>query len=320
MRYVKRALGVLVPLLLAGVVLFFIVRSWKNARAPGDAEEADASPETLSAITALTCNNGRETLTFHRDESGQWRWTDESYPLDSARVEELAGALSRFAPTETEAEGEGLDLEAYGLDFPAYTASYTTAGGETVSFCFGSERDDGAYYMKYGDDDGAVYLAGSYLVEKVRRGLYELCLPEEFPPLSGENISSLTLSGSGGETVYLPVEKGGARRWLCGGDDVTEDPAFRALLEDLSSLTFASCVVWDPAAESLKICGLKSPAVTAAVEYRDANDRACSLTLSVGNRRDEESYFVSWSVSAAVYAVGQESVDGLLAAAPAPSE
>ncbi|MGM9662591.1 MAG: DUF4340 domain-containing protein [Oscillospiraceae bacterium] len=317
MRYVKRVLEVLVPVLLAGVVLFFIVRSWKTSRASAGAEGADGSAgEDLSAVTSITCNNGQETLEFHRDESGQWRWIDEDYPLDSSQVEELASLLSRFSPTVTVDSGESVDLEAYGLDFPSYTAAFTTAAGETTSLCFGSARDDGDYYMKYEDDDTAVYVAGSYLVDKVRRGLYDLCLPEEFPALTAENVTALTIEGSGGSAVYQTRKQGASLRWYHDGADVTGDAQFQAVLEALSSMTFTSCVVWDPAPESLKICGLKAPAVTLSVEYNDANDRACSLTLSVGNRRDEESYFASWSVSAAVYAIPQEAAAPLLAAAP----
>ena len=318
---IKRVLEVLALALIAGVLLFFIVRSWKNAHSPTAEAGTDVAGEELSAIVAVTCNNGRETLEFHRDESGQWRWTDEDFPLDGSKVEELAGALSRFSPTETAAVGESVDLESYGLDFPSCTAAYTTAGGETVSFCFGSMKDGGEYYyMKYAEDDGTVYLAGSYLVDKVRRGLYEMCLPESFPTLSQENVSSLTFERGGSSVTYRSREAVDTLRWYCGSEDVTEDEAFLAAMEELSSLAFDGCVVWEPASESLKICGLKDPAVKITVEYNDATGHACTLTLSIGNQRDEESYFTSWSVSPAVYALRQDAVKALLALAPADSE
>ena len=304
----------LLLVLLAAVLLFFIFRSWKNSRVSAENEESGvAVTEDLSAVTSVSCNNGTETLTFSLGEDGQWHWIDDTFPLNSEAVADLVYTLSSFVPTVTVASGETVDLGSYELDSPAYEVSYTTAGGETTALQFGKAADNGGSYVKYADDATTVYLAGATLTKTVTQGLYDYCTLPSFPVLTSETLQFVTFSSAKNSTTYAAKEQKGETRWFLGGRDVTQDAAFTAALDEIRSLSFASCLVWNPVQDSLAICGLEEPHAQITLEYKDDNGRDCALILYVGNERDENHWFASWSASSAIFTLHKGAVDSILA-------
>ena len=66
------------------IVLGIRFRQWRAASESGAAVGADGTGTAAdpAAYTALTYENGSTTLSFARDEAGQWAWTaDGDFPL-----------------------------------------------------------------------------------------------------------------------------------------------------------------------------------------------------------------------------------------------
>lgn len=309
-----RVLETLLLVLVAATILFFIVRSWRNSR---PAEEGDAAgsvvTEDLSVVNAVSCSNGTEELTFTLTEEGKWVWINESFPLDQKAVTEFVETLTSFVPTVTVASGETVDLGSYELDSPLYEVSYTTRGGETTALQFGKSAENGGAYVKYAGDESNVYLAGSVLVKQVKQGLYDYCTIPAFPALNADTIRSVTFASEKNSCAYTKKETRGENRWYLGSHDVTQSITLAAALEELSGLSFSSILVWDPLEDSLAICELDVPRAEIVLEYVDAAGRDMSLTVSIGNDRDENNYFATRSDSNAIYTLRKSSVEHIMA-------
>ena len=149
-RPLRRILDMLIPVLIVAVILFAIARSWAVNHVPKDQitpEAAVMQTEDPSAIVSISCENGTETLSFHLDENGTWRWIDETFPLNTEAVIAFAEELKNFTPIAQAASGENLDLDSYELSTPEHTLSYTTAGGETTTLQFGKTLENGGAYF-----------------------------------------------------------------------------------------------------------------------------------------------------------------------------
>ncbi len=314
-RGLSRVLEPLLLILCAATLLFFIVRSWRNSREAAANAETGTETEDLSVITAISCSNGTETLSFTLSEDGKWLWIDESFPVDQDAVNGLLEALTSFTPTVTAASGETVDLASYELDSPACEVSYTNAGGETTALQFGKDADNGGAYVKYAGDDSAVYLAGASLMAQIRQGLSTYCAPPAFPALTAESMQSITLTAGEEIAVYTARELKGETHWFSGGTDVTDDAAFTAAAATLSTLDFSECLVWAPLKKSLDICGLSAPACQLEIAYGDAAGRDCTLTLSLGGAQNGESRFAAWSGCDAIFTLPSSAVESLLALA-----
>ena len=309
-----RVLRTLLLVLAAATVLFFIMRSWRNSRPVEDDNEAGSVvTEDLSVISAVSCDNGEEVLSFTLGEDGRWVWIDTDFPLNQEAVGNFVDALDSFVPTVTVASGETVDLGSYELDSPLYEVSYTTRGGETTTLQFGKSADNGGAYVKYADDESSVYLAGSALIHQVKQVLYDYCTIPTFPALNDDTLKSITFSSPKNSAAYTVREQKGENHWYLGSHDVTQSIPLIAAREELSALSFSSILVWDPLADSLAICGLADPSAQLEIAYVDAAGRDVTLTLSIGNERDENSYFAAWSASNAIFTIRKDSVERIMA-------
>ncbi len=309
-----RVLENLLLVLVAATVLFFIVRSWRNSRPAEEGTDAGTVvTEDLSVVTALSCDNGSEVLTFTLGEDGKWVWIDGNFPLEQKTVSAFVDALTSFSPTVTVASGETVDLGSYELDSPLYEVSYTTRGGETTALQFGKSADNGGAYVKYADDESNVYLSGSTLLRQVKQGLYDYCTVPAFPALNDDTLKSITFASRKNSVTYTMREHKDENRWYLGSNDVTQSTPLIAAREDIAKLAFSSLLVWNPLADSLAICGLNEPYAKLEFAYADAAGRDVTLTLSIGNNRDENSYFATWSASNAIFTLQKSSLEHILA-------
>ena len=320
LRPLRRILRLLLPIAIVLLILVLIVRSWTINHVSKEDLAAEGSKEVvtdLNAITNISCQNGSETLVFHTDKSGKWYWIDETFPLDQEAVTEFAQLLSTFAPSVTVVSGENLNLDDYDLSTPLYTLGFTTAGGESTTYYFGKATESGGTYMMSSTNGTTIYMAPSNLSSFVKKSLYDYCITDSFPLLSPENVSAFTVTGKDSSVTYTRTisETDSSISWHNRGRDVTQNGTFVACMENLISLAYDSCLVWNPVEESLDICGLNDPCMTVTIQYTDPNQRECELTLSIGNARNDTQYFAAWSAKNAIYAISKSAVNGLLAAA-----
>ncbi|MBR6677363.1 MAG: DUF4340 domain-containing protein [Oscillospiraceae bacterium] len=321
-RPLRRLLNLLLPIAVILLILFLIIRSWSINHVSKDDLAAESASEIAvdpNAIVNISCQNGSETLAFHLKEDGKWYWIDESFPLDQEAVADFAQLLTTFTPSVTVASGEHLNLDDYELGTPPYSLSFTTAGGVSTTYHFGKATDSGGSYMMTSANGTTVYMAPSSLTALTKKGLYDYCLIDSFPLLSPETVSSFTVQSKETMHTYTRaiMEADSSIYWYNRGRDVTENGTFLACMENLISLSFAECLVWNPVEESIAVCGLDEPRLTVTIQYTDPNQRECELILSIGNERNDTQYFATWSNRNAIYAINKDAVKGLLAAANA---
>lgn len=319
-RPLRRFLKLLIPVGIVVLLLFLIVRSWTINHVIKDdlaAESAGEVAADLNAITNISCQNGSETLAFHLGADGKWYWIDETFPLDQDAALAFVQLLSTFTPSVTVASGENLNLDEYDLSTPLHTLSFTTAGGDTTTYQFGKSTDSGGAYMMTSTNATTIFMAPSNLTALLKKSLYDYCVTDSFPLLSPENISSFTVKGKETEITYtrMITQDQSSIRWHSSGRDVTENSTFISCMENLISLSYDACLVWNPVADSFQVCGLTEPHATVTIQYTDPNQRECELVLFLGNERNDTQYFAAWSNTNAIYSINKTAVNGLLAAA-----
>ena len=115
------------------IVLGIRFRQWRAASESGAAVGADGTGTAAdpAAYTALTYENGSTTLSFARDEAGQWAWTaDGDFPLDDTVIQKILDQLVNWDPQQTLTDEEA--LAGSGLDEP--TASLTASAAEPSAY------------------------------------------------------------------------------------------------------------------------------------------------------------------------------------------
>ncbi len=245
-------------------------------------------------LTSLVCSNGELTLRFHKGEDGAWLWTDNTaYPLDGSCVDELAAcalALEDLAPVPDPA-----GPETYGL----YDArKYVTLGysdGTSVTWRFGTQSEDGAYYCSSDADLERVCLAPDTLLARMGQGIYTMAVLPDLPAPSVDQLREVSVSRDG-YTDRLTTTDG---RWLRSGSDVTVDPDVQQLLSSLCGLSLTRCVDFAPSAGAAALCGLEPPAAVVQVICAEAEN---SYTLTVGGlTEDGASCYVTVNEDTTIY-------------------
>lgn len=314
-RPLRRALEHLIPFVIVLVIGLLLAHSWEVNHVSSDerdAEEANAEIQNLGAVVNISFLNGTETLLLHLGEDEVWYWMDETFPLEQETVAGFAAYLASFEPETVAASGKELDLESYDLSSPLYSLSFTTAGGETRRFDFGKSDETGTF-MKSADEDTVIYYAPQELLAIVQTRLYQLCVLPSFPTLDEDHVTALTIRGSEREVNFLRYvnETTAEVTWRQGASDVTQEQSFHTLMDSLQTLSFSECLVWNPVEDSLALCGLTEPQLQLIAQYTDASGRENTLTLFVGNRRNETQYFVTYSEQQAIYAMDSTALEEL---------
>ena len=114
----------------------------------------------------------------------------------------------------------------------------------------------------------------------------------------------------------LRSEEDSATTWRCEGANVSDDPILRALLEDLSALTFAKCVDYAPSDEAAEICGFNSPSAVLQVAYLTEGGSEQTLELTIGQRLpDKTGRYTRLGSESAVYLLVTDLLDPLMSIA-----
>lgn len=277
------------------IVLGIRFRQWRAASESGTAVSSTAAAVDPAAYTALTYENGSTTLSFTRDEAGQWVWTaDETFPLDDTVIQEILSLLVNWDPQQTLTDEEA--LAGSGLDEPTASLTASTADGTATTVLFGRATTDGnSYYTRLNGDESTAYIIAGTLYQLMNTPIYDMCRLPELPALAEADISSITIQGAAPEegealTVVLTAQASGETvSWRSDGSNVTENDTVRALLEDLTALSFARCVDYNPSEEAVTICGLDAPEAMVEIAYTTESGEEASLTLTVGTRLPDRS-------------------------------
>ena len=304
--------------ILFAIVLVLLGIRYKENRAEKEAEQTDVfSPaEDPGAYTALSYENGSFTLSFALDENGRWIWSDDpSFPLDDTTILGITSQLASWKPQQTVTDADV--LADAGFDQPSGTLTASTAKGDTT-LTFGRTTTDGdSYYVRLNGDETTAYIMPDTLYQLMSRPIYDMM---ELPELTEERLLSVTIQGPAAEdgTVGSVItltsqQSGGVTTWRSGGANVTDDPAIRALLEDLASLTITKCVDYHPSDEAASICGFDSPTAKVSIRFTSETNAEQILTLTMGNRLpDGSGRYICLGEDSTIYFLPTELLDPLM--------
>lgn len=326
----RRLITVLSTILLVLVIALVIVlavryRAKLNADNHATEEPVAELVSDETAYTSLTYYNGETTLSFERNELGMWYWTaDPKLPLDDSVILDIISTLTAWRPQQTLTDAAA--LEASGLDEPTGSLTAVTSTGSYTKLLFGKTTTDGTSdYVRLNDDDGTVYIIDGGLSDLMEIPVYDMCRLPALPVLDEARIRSITIRGPEQEDetsrrvvsiTALRNDDDSDTTWRFEGANITDDPTFRALLKDLSALTFAKCVDYAPSDEAAEICGFGSPSAVLQVAYRTEGGTDQTLELTIGNRLpDGFGRYTRLGSESAVYLLVTDLLDPLMSIA-----
>lgn len=266
----------------------------------------NSAQQSVAEASYLEYDNGQITCRFRRDEDG-WKWVDnESFPLDVSYVEQtlteletMSAALTPLEPT-VEAADAGLE------DPDRYLT--VTVGEETTTLRFGTQRDDGQWYMSVDGQEG-VYLASDEFMALMDRSVYSMAVLPTLPELTDDNLTSVTVRGSGeGQIARMTRTDEG---WISENRPVPEKAA--EIEAALAAFTFDSCFNFDPSPDAAPLCGLDAPTAVITAAYVNSVGTETAVILTLGMLREDGFYYVTLNDDTTVYLVSQDKAAPFLA-------
>jgi len=331
MSWKERKLVAILSMILAVLVIALILVLAGRYRDKLNAEETVPEEESAGLVTdheeftSLTYDNGETTLSFERDETGIWRWTaDRDMPLDDSVILDILGLLATWTPQQVLTDSDA--LEASGLDEPTGSLTASTSTGTYTKVLFGKTTTDGASdYVRLNDDESTVYIIDGTLSDLMEIPVYDMCRLPSLPVLEESRIRSIIIrgaaqeEGSTGLTTSLSAQsmEGEAHTsWRSEGANVTDDPTVRALLEDLTTLTFNKCIDCNPSDEAAVICGFDAPSAVVKISYVTEGGTDQTLELIIGNRLpDKSGRYTRMGDDSSIYLLVTDLLDPLMSIA-----
>lgn len=329
-RQLITVLSIILALLSAAVLVVLGIR-YREARARQEAaandpvvQVAEAAKESGSKYVALEYCNGSTTLAFDFTEEGKWVWRyDHNFPLNTETIDQILDTVTVLSPQQTLKDHE--PLENYGLDNPDEYLSVTTTEQSYIYLLFGKPTTDGeSRYCLLNGDDSTVYIFDGKLAKLMETPIYDMCILPELPKLTQDNLISVALFGSSGTegaitrvtelTAQRPEgSSSGEATWRCGGANVTDDPAVKAMLEDITNLTITRCVDYNPSDEAATMCGFDAPTARITIDYLNESGEEAHLLLLVGNPLpDASGRYVRIGEDTTLYFLPTELLDPML--------
>ncbi len=322
-RRIVTILTTILLVLMAALLIVLGIR-YRVSRAlqaePAGQGEAAAVTDP-AAYTTLQYDNGSTTLSFSKNENGVWSWDgNQEFPLDDTVVSSILELLINWKPQQTLTGAEA--IEKSGLAQPTASLTAGTAGGASTTVLFGSATTDGSsYYVRLNGDETTVYIVADSLYKLMQVPIYEMYDLPDLPELRENRIQSINLQGTPAADQPGPVtvltaqqaEDGAAATWRSSGANVTDLPLVRSLMEDITSLTFAKCVDFNPSDQAASICGFDAPDATLEIQYATEGGTQQTLSFSIGARLpDRSGRYVRLGDDSTIFALSTELLDPLM--------
>lgn len=336
----KKTLGFLLCLVALLVVLLVAVRAVNKNKAAEKAAESASSADAVTATgveyTKLAYSNQTATLSFEKDEAGQWYWADDpDFPLDNDYLAKITNTISGLSPQQTITDGD--TLEAYGLDKPSVTLTATASDGSETTFALGNEAagGSGSYYLLINGDESTVYVVDGSLHTELSNGIYAMMKLPELPVLSQEQISSISIGGAVQTTLTADAEpakqsassssSAGASSsakptvtvtWKASGQDVTAYDTTTSLVSEVCAMTISACEDFKPTDDAVSLCGFDAPRAVLKVSYTDQNGSSQTLALTIANATaDGKGCYVRLDGDTTIYSMSNGALQAILSVA-----
>ena len=204
------AIGVIACVLLFTVYFIIISLPGNSSDGNGNDDKTDdaylyVDQNTLSEISAFSFIGDKYRLSFAKDESGIWKYTENrTLPVDAVFLEERLEALRLILATkQITSAAKTSDLEQYGLDEPSYTLTLQTKKG-AKTYLFGDFlKSRGLYYMTE-KGSHSVYLVENTYVENFALEVFDFLSTDSLEMPLPSDIRSVLFSCGDYEKTDLP--------------------------------------------------------------------------------------------------------------------
>lgn len=237
-------------------------------------------------VNTLSWSYEDESLSFHRDQDGVWRWDeDDAFPVDEDHVNDLLGWFSSLNAAFVIEDVE--DYSQYGLTEPECTISFATeTDSYTVSLGAFSQMDSQRYLSL---DDGNAYLIAQDPMEDFQLTIRDMIQNDEAPALS--DVIDMTFAGK--ESYSLRYEEESSKSY--SSDDVyftgkkpLDTQRVESYLGNLEDLSLTDYATYNATEEELSSFGLDDPELTVTVNYRQQDEDNTDEVFILHVSRDPE--------------------------------
>lgn len=135
----------------------------------------DIPVTNLTDLVSLEYTDGKQTVSFVKEEDAWYVADDKDFALDSSKVKTMENVLTDVMAVR---QLEGTDeLSAYGLEEPAYTIAMKDANGKETTLYIGNAT--GTDYYATVDDKKVIYTIGSSVADALEFDLSTMEVVEE---------------------------------------------------------------------------------------------------------------------------------------------
>lgn len=342
----KRNAVTLVSLLLTLLVLIGIYVWYTNKDKGTEDSKADSSSDTLTLATLDT--EQLQTLHYiHEDadltlvlEDGTWKYQeDKERPIDQSRVKNMIRVIEEIKALRVINENPE-NLSDYGLSEPVSYIRATQKDGVTVTLQIGDKAGDSGYYALV-NEDKKVYLVANSYGSGLQYNDAALTAKEDLPSYTSNDIYHISISkpeGTDFELLYdidnkMNKPAASLAPWVIlkpYEEGYSADTAkVSELLTNYVGFSLNACV--DYKGNNLAEYGLDNPKATIQVGYYEEDETSASaedstdtdngketskkqstITLYVGDSKDEKESYVKTDRSNAVYTMNTDSINEML--------
>lgn len=235
-------------------------------------------------VQTLSWSYEDETLAFHRDEEGVWRWDeDDAFPVDEEAVNHLLSWFSSLSAAFVIEDVE--DYSQYGLTEAECTISFATEEDSyTVSLGAFSQMDSQRYLSL---EDGNAYLIAEDPMEDFQVTIRDMIRNDAVPTLT--DVTDVSFSGL--ESYSLRYEEDSGKSYSSddvyfAGDKPLDTSRVRSYLGSLEDLSLTNYATYHATDEELASFGMDDPELTVTVNYKQEDEIQEPFILHVS--RDPE--------------------------------
>lgn len=239
-------------------------------------------------VKSLSWSYEEESLSFHRDEEGVWRWDeDDAFPVDEDQINDLLSWFSSLSAAFVIEDVE--DYSQYGLDEPECTISLATEEDSyTVTLGDFSQMDSQRYLSL---DDGSAYLIAEDPMEDFQRTIRDMIRNDKSPELG--DIIDMTFAGK--ESYSLRYEEESSKSYSSNdvyftGRKPLDTKRVESYLGSLEDLKLTDYATYNATEEELSSFGMADPELTVTINYRqqEGDDSAADQVFILHVSRDPE--------------------------------
>lgn len=301
-------ISLLAVLCIAYIGILAYQKQQQELKAEKEEKELEASKIYLTdfdAISRISYNNGKEELSFIKEEDIWYYEADKDFPLEQSYLTTLENELLKMEATRSLEDGD--TLEAYGLTEDTQSVSVTGEDGQEVTIRIGNENTLGYYVCLEGND--LAYIITSTLYSNIQNGLYDMIVMETLPSITEDSITSFKITEGSDTRVYTKTVKDKSEqvstpepetteldadtpdiqyKWTveqAGSIEDVNDTFEDTILYGILNLSFTECVNYNASKKELETYGLVEPSLWITVNYEDEGEEK-SLTLKVGKEEE----------------------------------